>query len=183
MSRRCLRDDIAEVLVSEEQIEAALEDLARRVTADYADKRPLLVGVLTGAFIFMADLVRRLDFALEVDFVAVSSYGDSTASGELKLTKDVDCELSGRHVLVVDDIVDTGRTLAMLVELFERRGAAEVRTCCLLDKPARREVDFEANYLGLQIPDQFVVGYGLDYAFGHRNLPFVGVLRAELYEE
>lgn len=182
MSRRALAEDVGEVLVTEQQIEAAVGSLAQQLTADYADKSPLLVGVLTGAFVFMADLVRRLDFPLEVDFVAVSSYGDATVAGELELTRDVSDNVAGRHVLIVDDILDTGRTLAMLTDLFRRREAASVRTCCLLDKPSRRAVEFEADYLGLEIPDQFVVGYGLDFAQGYRNLPFVGVLRPELYE-
>lgn len=180
MSGRSPREDVAEVLVSEQEIQGALDDLARRVTCDYADKNPLVVGVLTGAFMFMADLVRRLDFPLEVDFVAAASYGDGTVSSRLELTRDCDRDVSGRHVLVVDDILDSGRTLSMLTELFAERGAASVRTCCLLDKPSRRAVDFNADYVGLEIPDHFVVGYGLDYAYGYRNLPFVGVLRAEI---
>lgn len=183
MGRRSLAEDVTDVLVTEEQIQAALDDLAGQLTDDYADKSPLLVGVLIGAFVFMADLVRRLDFPLEVDFVAVSSYGDATVAGELELTKDVAGDVAGRHVLIVDDILDTGCTLAMLTELFKHRGAASVRSCCLLDKPARRTVEFEADYLGLEIPDKFVVGYGLDFAQGYRNLGFVGVLRPELYKK
>jgi len=176
------REDVTEVLVTEQEIEAALDALASKLTRDYADKHPLLIGVLVGAFMFMADLVRRLDFPVEVDFVATCSYEDGTVGGEVKLTKDLDHDPARRHVLIVDDILDTGHTLATLVEMFKRRGTASVRTCCLLDKPARREVAFEADYLGLQIPDHFVVGYGLDYARGYRNLPFVGVLRSEIYQ-
>jgi len=181
MTRRSPREDVAEVLVTEEQLRAALADLAAQLTRDYADRNPLLVGVLVGAFVFMADLVRLLDFPLEVEFVGASSYGDGTAAGQLRLTKDAACEVRGREVLVVDDILDTGRTLARLVALFRERGAASVRACCLLDKPSRRTVDFRADYVGLEVPDRFVVGYGLDYACGYRNLPFVGVLRPELY--
>ncbi len=181
MSDRSPREDVAEVLVSEQEIQEALDDLAQRVTSDYADKNPLVVGVLTGAFVFLADLVRRLDFPLEVDFVAAASYGDGTVAGKLELTKDVDRDPNQRHVLLVDDILDTARTLSTLTELFVERGAASVRACCLLDKPSRRAVDFNADYVGLEIPDLFVVGYGLDYAYGYRNLPFIGVLRAESY--
>lgn len=181
MSGRSPREDVAEVLVSEQDIQGALDDLARRVTCDYADKNPLLVGVLTGAFVFMADLIRRLDFRLEVDFVAAASYGEGTVAGKLELTKDCDRDVSGRHVLLVDDILDSGRTLSGLAELLAERGAASVRTCCLLDKPSGRAVRFKADYVGLQIPDHFVVGYGLDYAYGYRNLASVGVLRPEMY--
>lgn len=175
------RDDIDEVLVTEAQLEEAVARLAERITADLADKRPLLIGVLTGAFVFLADLVRQLDFPLEIDFICARSYGDRTEPGELDILKDVCCDVAGRHVVLVDDILDTGRTLKALTQLLRERGAASVRTCCLLDKPARREVDFEADYVGIEIPDRFVVGYGLDYARHHRNLPFVGVLRPELY--
>ena len=175
------RQDVAKVLATEEELDAAVCRLAAEITADYQDRRPVLVGVLVGSFVFLADLVRRLDFPLEVDFVAASSYGQSTMPGELKLELDLHCEVAGRDVLVVDDILDTGRTLKRLVELLAERGASSVRCCCALDKPSRREVDFEADYVGLQIPDHFVVGYGLDYACSYRNLPFVGVLREELY--
>jgi len=175
------RQDVAQVLATEQELDAAVSRLAEQITADYRDRRPLLVGVLVGSFVFLADLIRRLDFPLEVDFIAACSYGQSTVPGELALELDLHCEVAGRHVLVVDDILDTGRTLKRLVALMGERGAASVRCCCALDKPSRREVEFEADYVGLQIPDHFVVGYGLDYACSYRNLPFVGVLRDELY--
>jgi len=178
-----LRDDISDVIVSEQQLDEALNRLAASITADLGECRPLLVGVLTGAFMFMADLVRRLDFPLQIEFICARSYGEDTQAGELTMVMDLSCEVAGRHVLIVDDILDSGHTLALLVRILQQRGAASVRTCCLLDKPARRAVEFEADYVGVRIPDRFVVGYGLDYAHHHRNLPFVGVLRPELYRD
>ncbi len=176
------RDDIAEVVLSAEEIAETVDALAARLTEDVGCLQPIMVGVLTGAFVFLADLVRRLDFPLEVDFVEASSYGESTVGGEVVIRIDLTRDVEGRHVVLVDDILDTGRTLSALRSTLRKRGARSVRTCCLLDKPDRREVDFEADYVGAKIPDVFVVGYGLDYAHGHRNLPFIGVLRTELYQ-
>jgi len=181
MSARSLTEDVAETLVSEEQLQAVVARLAEEITCEYRDKRPLIVGVLVGSFVFVADLVRQLDFPLEVAFVSASSYGEDTVASELVLELDLATEVVGRHLLVVDDVLDTGRTVSKLTEMFVDRGAASVRTCCVLDKPSRREVSFEADFVGLEIPDQFVVGYGLDYAQSYRNLPFVGVLRSEFY--
>ena len=178
-----LRDDISDVIVTEEQLDAVLDRLAASITADLAGCDPVLVGVLTGAFMFMADLVRRLDFPLQIEFMCARSYGDATQAGELVIEMDLSCDVAGRHVLIVDDILDSGHTLSALTRMLQQRGAASVRTCCLLDKPERRAVEFEADYVGLRIPDRFVVGYGLDYARHHRNLPFVGVLRPELYRD
>ncbi|MFW5866694.1 MAG: hypoxanthine phosphoribosyltransferase [Armatimonadota bacterium] len=177
-----IRDDVETVLVTQRQIEDAVGELAAQLTDDVGDREPLLVGVLTGAFVFMADLVRALDFAVEIDFLNASSYGDSTDPGALEITCDITCDVAGRHVVLVDDICDTGQTLKALVQTLEDRGAASVRTCCLLDKPDRRTCDFNPDYIGVTIPDRFVVGCGLDYAGKHRNLPFVGVLRPELYQ-
>jgi len=176
------RDDIDEILVSEEQLEEAISRLAERLTADVGEKRPLLIGVLTGAFVFLADLIRQLDFPLEIEFICARSYDNGTEAGELQIVMDLPCDVIGRHVVLVDDILDTGRTVRALAEMLRARGAASVRTCCLLDKPARRAVAFEADYVGVHIPNRFVVGYGLDFARHHRNLPFVGVLRPELYQ-
>ena len=178
---RSLCDDIALVLLSEQQIEAALSRLAARLTEDLRGREPILIGVLTGSFIFMADLVRRLDFPLQVEFMAARSYGNGTVAGSLEIACDVTCEVAGRHVVIIDDIADSGETLNKLVRMLQARGAASVRTCCFLDKPARRTCDFEADYVGATIPAHFVVGYGLDFAGKHRNLRFVGVLRPELY--
>lgn len=174
-----LGDDVAQVLVGEDDLARIVDRLAQEITADYRHLQPMVVGVLVGSFVFVADLVRRLDFPLEVDFMAASSYCDGTVAGELRLTKDLERDVAGRHVLLVDDILDTGRTLKRLTELLTERGAAGVRTCCVLDKPSRREVQFEADYVGTQIPDHFVVGYGLDCGYAYRNLPYVGVLREQ----
>ncbi len=176
-------DAVAEELVSEEQLRAIVARLAEEIADEYRDKNPLIVGILVGSFVFVADLVRALDFPLEVAFVCAASYGQSTVAGELALKLDLDTEVAGRHLIVVDDILDTGRTLSKLTEMFVERGAASVRTCCVLDKPSRREVSFDADFVGMEIPDQFVVGYGLDYAQSYRNLPFVGVLRSEFYDD
>lgn len=176
------RDDIDEILVTEAQLDEALTRLAERLTVDVGDKRPLLIGVLTGAFVFLADLMRRLDFPLEIEFICARSYRAGTEAGELQIVMDLPCEVAGRHVVLVDDILDTGQTLLALTGLLRARGAASVRTCCLLDKPERRTVEFEADYVGVRIPNRFVVGYGLDFAHHHRNLPFIGVLRPELYQ-
>jgi hypoxanthine phosphoribosyltransferase len=183
MSRaRSIRDDVETVLVTERQIDEAVSTLAAQLAEDVGDRNPLLVGVLIGAFVFMADLVRALDFPLEVDFLNASSYGDSTDPGSLKIVCDMTYDVTGRDVVIVDDICDTGQTLKALVRMLGERGAASVRACCLLDKPDRRTCEFEADYVGVRIPDRFVVGCGLDYAGEHRNLPFVGVLRPEMHE-
>jgi len=182
-SRPSPRDDIERILVTEQQLEAALDRLAESLTREVGGADPILIGVLGGVFVFLADLVRRLDFALEVDFIDAESYGEDTEAGELKIIKDVDCEIRGRHVVIVDDILDTGQTLSALVRMLQERGPASLRTCVLLDKPARRVIEFEADYVGVRIPNVFVVGYGLDFAQRYRNLPFVGVLRPELYDK
>ncbi|MGC9319676.1 MAG: hypoxanthine phosphoribosyltransferase, partial [Armatimonadota bacterium] len=173
------RDDIAEVIATEVEIRHAVRRLAAALTEDVGDLSPILVGVLNGAFVFLADLVRQLDFPLEIDFINASSYGESTVGDRVEIETDLSLDVKGRHVVIVDDILDTGQTLQGLVAHVTERGAATVRTCCLLDKPARRTVDFEADYVGIEIPDRFVVGYGLDFAQRHRNLPFIGVLRPE----
>ncbi len=178
---RAPRDDVAEVLVTGQQLAEVVDRLARRLTADVGDKNPILIGVLTGAFVFMADLIRRLEFPLEADFICARSYGDGTAAGDLVIEMDVGRDIAGRHVVIVDDILDSGQTLGELVRILQERSPASVRTCCLLDKPQARTVEFEADYVGIQIPDRFVVGYGLDLGYHYRNLPFVGVLRPEVY--
>ncbi len=177
-----IREDVDTLLVSGRQIDEAVNDLATQLTEDVGDRNPLLVGVLIGAFVFMADLIRALDFRLEVDFLNASSYGDCTDPGALEIVTDMTCDVTDRDVVIVDDICDTGQTLRALVLMLQDRGAASVRSCCLLDKPDRRTCDFEPDYVGVRIPDRFVVGYGLDYAGGYRNLPVVGVLRPEMYE-
>jgi hypoxanthine phosphoribosyltransferase len=176
------RAAIAEVLLSEEQIRAKVAELAGAVSREYAGKRLVMVAVLNGAAIFAADLLRALSIPAELEFVGLSSYGCSTVScGEVELTKDVACELRGKHVLVVEDIVDTGRTLSALVECLKTRDPASIRVCALLDKPSRRETEFRPDFVGFTIPDRFVVGYGLDFAQAYRGLPYVAVLRPEAY--
>lgn len=168
------------VLITEEQLQARLDELAAEITRDYRDKCPIIVCVLKGAVIFMADLVRRLDFDLEMDFMAVSSYGSSTdSSGVVRILKDLDMDIRGRHVLIVEDIIDSGLTLKYLVKNLSARSPASLEICTLLDKPGRRKVDLPCRYTGFAIPDSFVIGYGLDYAEQGRNLAFI----AELEEE
>jgi hypoxanthine phosphoribosyltransferase len=173
---------IAEVLLTEDQIRAKVAELAAVLSREYQGRRLVLVGVLNGAAVFVADLLRRLAVPAELDFVAVSSYGRSTVScGEVQLTKDIGCNLQGKDVVVVEDIVDTGRTLSFLVECLRAKGPTSVRVCALLDKPSRREVDFQPDFVGFEIPDRFVVGYGLDFALEYRGLPYVAVLKPEAY--
>ncbi|MBG9977525.1 hypoxanthine phosphoribosyltransferase [Ruoffia tabacinasalis] len=179
-----LEQDIKEVLVTREEIQEAVNRLGEQLTKEYKDKEVVVVGILRGASIFMADIVRAMDVYLEIDFMDVSSYGDAfESSGEVKIIKDLDTHLEGRHVLVVEDIIDTGRTLKYLVDLFKYRKAASVQVCTLLDKPARRVVkDIIPDYVGLEVPDEFVVGYGLDFEQKYRNLPYIGVLKPEIYQ-
>ncbi len=166
-----------EVLISEEQLKARLDELAAEITHDYKDLCPVIVCVLKGAVIFMADLVRRLDFELEIDFMAVSSYGSSTdSSGVVRILKDLDTDIKGRHVLVVEDIIDSGLTLTYLLKNLNSRGPASLEVCTLLNKPSRRKTSLPCRYTGFSIPNAFVIGYGLDYAEHGRNLSFIAEL-------
>src|SRR5215213_7450226 len=166
------------VLLSEEQIQARIKELGAQITRDYAGLNPLLIGVLKGACFFLSDILRAIDTRLSIEFMAISSYGSSTrTSGEVRIMKDLDVPIEGRHILVVEDIVDTGLTLSYLLTNLESRGAKSVRLAALLDKHERRERAVEINYLGFQIPDAFVVGYGLDFAERYRNLPYIAVLK------
>ncbi len=166
-----------EVLISEEQLKARLDELAAEITHDYKDLCPVIVCVLKGAVIFMADLVRRLDFELEIDFMAVSSYGLSTdSSGVVRILKDLDTDIKGRHVLVVEDIIDSGLTLTYLLKNLNSRGPASLEVCTLLNKPSRRKTSLPCRYTGFSIPNAFVIGYGLDYAEHGRNLSFIAEL-------
>lgn len=179
-----LDKDIERVLVSPEEIHAAVVRLGAQLTQDYRGKEVVVVGILRGAAVFMADIIREMDIYLDIDFMDVSSYGEETeSSGEVKIIKDLDTRLEGRHVLVVEDIIDTGRTLNYLVELFKYRKAASVKVCTLLDKPERRIVkNLIPDYIGLEVPNEFVVGYGLDFKQKYRNLPYIGVLKPEIYQ-
>ncbi len=168
------------VLLSAEEIRARIQELGREITETYAGKPLLLIGVLKGAIPFTADLLRSIDLPVKLDFIAVSSYGASTkSSGEVRILKDLDASLKGHHVLVVEDIVDTGLTLTYLVDNFLRREAESVRVAALLDKPERRVKEVAVDYVGFTIPNEFVVGYGLDYAERYRNLPYVAILNPE----
>jgi hypoxanthine phosphoribosyltransferase len=167
-----------ETLISEEQIQQRIKDLGAQITRDYAGLNPLLIGVLKGACFFLSDLLRAIDTKLSIEFMAISSYGSSTrTSGEVRIMKDLDVPIEGRHILVVEDIVDTGLTLSYLLANLQSRGAASVKLAALLDKHERREKEVNIDYLGFPIPDAFVVGYGLDFAERYRNLPFIAVLK------
>jgi hypoxanthine phosphoribosyltransferase len=177
-----LQNDIQEVLISEEEIQQKIKELGLKLSEEYAGRTPLVICVLKGAFIFMADLVKAITVPVEMDFMAVSSYGASTkSSGVVKIIKDLDVSVEGRDVLIVEDIIDSGLTLSYLIELLRNRNAATISVVTLFDKPAGRTVDLEASYTGFVLPDEFVVGYGLDYAERYRNLPYVGVLKPEIY--
>jgi hypoxanthine phosphoribosyltransferase len=174
--------DIEQILLSEEEIQAKILELGKLITDDFRDKNPLVICILKGAFIFMSDLVKKIEIPLQIDFMAVSSYGhSSTSSGEVKIIKDLDIPVDGRHVLIVEDIIDSGLTLNYLIDVLERRNAASISIVALFNKMARRSVSLTPNYIGFELPNAFVVGYGLDYAEKYRNLPFIGVLKSELY--
>lgn len=183
MDAKDLGDDLAKVLVTEAELQARLAEMAREIEADYGSENPpLLVGVLKGAVMVMADLARELRFHAEMDWMAVSSYGASTkSSGVVRILKDLDTEIAGRDVLIVEDIIDSGLTLAWLKENLESRGAKSVRICTMLRKPEAAKVEVEVAYIGFDIPIDFVVGYGLDYAERYRNLRDVAVLDAHVY--
>ncbi|XID91808.1 hypoxanthine phosphoribosyltransferase [Paenibacillaceae bacterium WGS1546] len=177
-----MQNDIQEVLYSQDDIQQKVKELGAAISRDYEGRNPLVICVLKGAFIFMADLSKNISIPIELDFMAVSSYGNSTrSSGEVKIIKDLDASVEGRDVLIVEDIIDSGLTLSYLIDVLERRNALSVNVVALFDKPGRRSVDLNADYTGFTIPDAFVVGYGLDYAEKYRNLPFVGVLKPEIY--
>ena len=175
-------NDIQEVLFSEEQLKARVAEIARQIEADYAGKEIMLISVLRGSFIFMADLCRAIQLPCTLDFMSVSSYGKgTTSSGQVQITKDLSEDITGRHVIVVEDILDSGNTLSYLLKILENRHPASIRLCTLLDKPERRVKPVEVHYTGFSIPDAFVVGYGLDYAERYRNLPYIGVLKPAVY--
>jgi hypoxanthine phosphoribosyltransferase len=177
-----VHEDIAEVLVSEQEIQDKIAQLAKAIDEDYRGKELLLVGVLKGAVMVMADLARALETPVSMEFMAVSSYGSSTSSsGVVRILKDLDREIEGRHVLVVEDIIDSGLTLNWLLRNMRSRNPASVEVCALLRKPEAAKVDVQVKYVGFDIPSEFVVGYGLDYAERYRDLPFVGLLKPEVY--
>ncbi len=173
---------IKEVLLSEEAIASKVKELGRKISEDYKDKDLIMVGILKGAVIFMSDLARSVSIPVTLDFMAVSSYGKSSDStGEVRIIKDLDFSVENKDILIIEDIIDSGYTLAYLTDNLRKRGARSVKVCTLLDKPERRKVDVKVDYLGFAIPDEFVVGYGLDYAEIGRNLPYVAALKEEVY--
>lgn len=175
-------NDVKEILFDEATLANMVEALGVRITEDYHGEDLLVIGILKGANIFMGDLIRKINLPIQIDFMAVSSYGHSTqSSGVVKINKDLDCEIENRHVLIVEDIVDTGLTLKYLAENLMTRGPKSLKICTLLDKPERRKAQISIDYKGFDIPDVFIVGYGIDYAEKYRNLPFVASLKEEVY--
>ncbi len=179
-----MRNDIDHVLISEEELQKRVADLGAQISADYAGKCPLLVSVLRGSYIFMADLSRNIQPFCQVDFMAVSSYGSGTvSSGQVNIIKDLSDSIEGKDVIVVEDILDSGNTLSYLFQVLQARHPASLKLCTLLDKPSRRTKPITADYVGFEVPDKFVVGYGLDYDELYRNLPYIGVLKPCVYEK
>ncbi len=173
---------VKEVLLTEEQIRTRVKEMGAEIARDYKDKDILVVGILKGAVIFMSELVQTIGKPVEMDFMAVSSYGKSSVStGEVRIVKDLDNSVEGKNILIVEDIIDTGYTLNYLVDNLEKRGANSVRIATFLDKVDRRKIDIPVDYIGFEVPDEFIVGYGLDYAEMYRNLPFIAALKEEIY--
>ena len=179
-----LADNVAKVLIYEDRLQERIRELAAQISTDYADRDPLLLCVLKGGYVFLADLTRYLTIAHTIDFMAISSYGDATeSSGVVRILKDLDRDITGRDVLIVEDIIDTGHTICYLLDILRVRQPASVRICTLLSKPSRREVELDIDYVGFEIPNEFVVGYGLDYAEQYRNLRFIGILNPRVYTQ
>ena len=178
-----MRNDIDYILYDEGTLKDKVKELGRAITEDYKGKTPFLVGVLKGCFVFMADIAREIDLPCDIDFMAVSSYGNGTSTtGAVKITKDLSRDIEGRDVIIIEDILDSGVTLSYLKKYLANRNPASIKICTLFDKPARRTADIAADYVGFVCPDEFIVGYGLDYSEKYRNLPFIGVLKPEIYE-
>jgi len=176
--------DVKEVLISSGEIEAKVGEIGARITEDYRGEKPLLIGILRGAVVVMSDLMRNIDLRCELDFMDISSYGTGTSSsGVVRILKDLEEDITDRHVLIVEDIIDTGLTLSYLMRSLQARSPASLEICALLSKPSRRRAELEVRYLGFEVPDEFVVGYGLDYAGAYRNLPDICVLKPEVFAE
>lgn len=179
-----MTNDIMKVLITEEQLEKRVSELGKEITEKFEGCEPLFIGVLKGCFLFMADLLRHVDLKCSMDFMAVSSYGGGTSSsGAVKINKDLNEDIAGRHIIIVEDILDSGITLNYLCGYLQNRKPASITLVTLLDKPSRRKTQVKADFIGFEVPDEFVVGYGLDYAEKYRNLPFVGVLKPEVYSD
>ena len=181
---KSMKDDISEVLFTEQQLADIVKEMGARISRDYEGKNLVMVSVLKGSLIFMADLMREITVPCSIDFLSVSSYGAvTTTTGEVRILKDLDATLEGKDLLVVEDILDSGVTLSFLLKNLSARHPQSIRLCTLLDKPERRRVDIHPDYVGAQVPDKFIVGYGLDYAEKYRNLPYIGVLKPEIYAD
>lgn len=181
---KSMKDDISEVLFTEQQLADIVKEMGARISRDYEGKNLVMVSVLKGSLIFMADLMREIAVPCSIDFLSVSSYGaGTTTTGEVRILKDLDATLEGKDLLVVEDILDSGVTLSFLLKNLSARHPQSIRLCTLLDKPERRRVDIRPDYVGAQVPDKFIVGYGLDYAEKYRNLPYIGVLKPEIYAD
>lgn len=180
-----MNQDIERILVSEEQLKAKVAELGEQITRDYQGRQLVLVSILKGSVVFMADLMRAIHMPCSIDFMVVSSYGgaNTSSTGLVKIIKDLDQDLTGKDLLIVEDILDTGITLSHLVPMLKLRNPASVKLCTILSKPSRRKVDLQPDYLGFEVPDEFVVGYGLDYDEKYRNLPYVGVLKPSVYRK
>ena len=179
-----IKEDIKKVVFTEEEIRAKIRELGQRITEDYKDAKETIycVGILKGAVVFYTDLVREIDLPVHFDFMIASSYGNGTStSGTVKILKDLDYDVEGKHLIIIEDIIDSGTTMNYLMKYFRERKPKSVKLCALLSKPSRRTVDVSIDYCGFEIPDEFIVGYGLDYAEKYRNLPFIGVLKPEIY--
>ena len=176
-----MHQDIDKILLSQEEIVTKTAELAAQLKVDYGDKKPILLGILKGSVMFMAELMKTLDIDLQVDFMDVSSYDGAVSTGDVRIVKDLSMSVRGRHVLIAEDIVDTGRTLEKVIELLRNRGAKSVEMVTLLDKPEARVAPIAAKYVGFTIPKLFVVGYGLDYNEKYRNLPYIGILKESVY--
>ena len=184
MAKSNMDQDILKVLLSQEDIQRRVQELGDAIYDSFRDKDPMFVGVLNGCFIFMADLVRASQMKSELEFISVSSYQNGTrSSGVVQITRDLQRDITGRHIIVVEDILDSGNTLYFLKNYLLTKGAASITIVTLLDKPARREKPIVADYVGFEVPDEFVVGYGLDYAQQYRNMPYIGVLKPEIYSK
>lgn len=178
-----IHKDIGKVLITEEEIIARTKEMGKMITDDYAEEEPVVVGLLKGSVPFMAELIKQIRLDIEIDFMDVSSYVGTESEGDVRIVKDLDRSIVGRKVLIVEDIIDTGKTLTSVKELMYRKGASDVRIATLLDKPSRRKVQIEGEYVGFEVPNEFVVGYGLDFNQKYRNLPYIGVLKEECYKE
>jgi hypoxanthine phosphoribosyltransferase len=174
--------DISEVLFNENQINTRIKELANQISNDYQDKNPVIISILKGGFVFMADLVRNIETPIEIDFLAISSYGcGTTSSGIVKIKKDIDIDIFGRDVIIVEDIVDSGLSLQYIRDYINKHNPASIKVCVLLDKPKAHKIDVHFEYVGFEIGTEFVVGYGLDYNEKYRNLPYIGILKEEIY--